>query len=104
MAEQGDGIHLVVLSRSRSFSNLKTAQDLAAEVKQLGATLHLISCDVSKEDEVESAVKLCQKSLPPIRGVIQGAMVLRVSTFLLEKYEIAYTSLLTIDRIVHSRL
>jgi NAD(P)-dependent dehydrogenase (short-subunit alcohol dehydrogenase family) len=78
IASQGDGIHIVALSRSRSFSNSKAALDLGSEIEKLGATLHLVSCDVSKEHEVKNAVEFCKKTLPPIRGVVQGAMVLRV--------------------------
>jgi len=81
MAKQDDSVHIVVLSRSKSFSTLKAAQDLMAEVEKIGASLHFLTCDVSSEESVRTAIEHCQKTLPPIRGVVQGAMVLRDCPF-----------------------
>ncbi|PQE07581.1 polyketide synthase protein [Rutstroemia sp. NJR-2017a BBW] len=75
MARQ-DSVNLVVFSRSKAPSS--AAQDLAAEVQKCGATLHIMTCDVSDEAQVRTAIEKCKQNLPPIRGVIQGAMVLRV--------------------------
>ena len=78
MASRDDAVTLVVLSRSKTVS--VTAQNLTTELQKLGATLVMMSCDVSDEDQVKSTIERCKQTLPPIRGVIQGAMVLRVRT------------------------
>ncbi|KAF1988100.1 ketoacyl-synt-domain-containing protein, partial [Aulographum hederae CBS 113979] len=78
MAKQ-DSVHLVALSRSKAPS--QAAQGLMAELKEHGATLHIMTCDVGDEDQVKQAIEKCKKTLPPIRGVVQGAMVLRDCPF-----------------------
>ena len=75
MAKQ-DPVDLVVFSRSKATST--AAQTLALDLKKHGATLHVMTCDVSDEASVGKAIEQCKKNLPPIRGVVQGAMVLRV--------------------------
>jgi len=70
-----DANHLVVLSRSGP--NSEDAQSLSTELQKHGATLHVLTCDVGSEESVGQAVTYCNENLPPIRGVIQGAMVLR---------------------------
>ncbi|KAM3075032.1 hypothetical protein ACMFMF_005715 [Clarireedia jacksonii] len=75
MAKQ-DPVNLVVFSRSKTPSS--AAQDLAIEVQKYGATLHIMTCDVGDETQVRTAIEKCKQNLPPIKGVIQGAMVLRV--------------------------
>ena len=81
MAKRAKGVNVVVLSRgSNSAEKLNIVQDLTAKLQKEGATLHVVTCDVSDEDQVKKTIEWCKASLPPIRGVIQGAMVLRVST------------------------
>lgn len=67
--------HVVLLSRN----GRKTAEldRLAQECSQLGATIHVRSCDVVKEASVKAVVDECAKSLPPVQGLIHAAMVLR---------------------------
>ena len=39
------------------------------------------ACDIADQESVNALVEDCAKTLPPIRGVIHAAMVLRVSRF-----------------------
>ncbi|KAL3471493.1 hypothetical protein BJX99DRAFT_250425 [Aspergillus californicus] len=69
--------HLAVFSRSGAAS--AEAQACVEEVEQLGANVQVYQCDISNEAAVKDAVGRIQNDsqLPPIKGVIQGAMVLR---------------------------
>jgi NAD(P)-dependent dehydrogenase (short-subunit alcohol dehydrogenase family) len=71
--------NLVLLSRSAAKSE-KTAA-LAEELREAGCGRVLrVSCDVASEDDLARAIDTCaQEGLPPIRGVIHAAFVLRVS-------------------------
>ncbi|KAI1499706.1 hypothetical protein F5X99DRAFT_430330 [Biscogniauxia marginata] len=67
--------HLVLVSRSGSASGkVKALIDEAAEV---GAEIVIRRCDVSNPAEVEELINSGLESLPPVRGLIHGAMVLR---------------------------
>lgn len=67
--------HVVLLSRNgRKTLELER---LSQECSQLGATIHIKSCNVVKEASVIAVVDECAKTLPPIQGVIHAAMVLR---------------------------
>ncbi|KAL3458861.1 hypothetical protein BJX64DRAFT_301686 [Aspergillus heterothallicus] len=67
--------HLAVFSRSGAAS--AAAQACVEETEKLGTQVQVYQCDVSNADAVKEAVDQIQASLPPIKGVIQGAMVLR---------------------------
>ncbi|KAL2872619.1 type I polyketide synthase [Aspergillus lucknowensis] len=67
--------HLAVFSRSGAAS--AAAQACVEETEKLGTQVHVYQCDVSNGDAVKEAVEQIQGNLPPIKGVIQGAMVLR---------------------------
>lgn len=55
------------------------AKDTVKDLEAKGATAAVYSCDVSKSEAVAGLVAESGKKMPPIRGVIQAAMVLRVS-------------------------
>lgn len=61
------------------------AEELAAEIRQAGGTVHLVQADFSKANEVRRAVDEAAKALGGLDGLINnaGGMVKRV------KYEIA---------------
>ena len=62
---------------SRSGLAKQEARELVKELKERGVTVAVFSCDIS--DPSQLAYSLAQaNSMPPIRGVIQGAMVLQV--------------------------
>ncbi|KAH6626290.1 phenolpthiocerol synthesis polyketide synthase ppsA [Chaetomium sp. MPI-SDFR-AT-0129] len=70
---------LILLSRSGLAS--PAAQSLASELSQLGVRVAAPACDVSDPSALASALAYCSETekFPPIRGCIQGAMVLRDS-------------------------
>lgn len=61
--------HLIILSR-----NAQVDSFLAA----LQCNVRAVACDVSEETQLASALVSCA-DMPPIRGVLQAAMVLQVS-------------------------
>ena len=76
MIERGAG-HIVLLSRSAKLSEeIKSLMDFG---QPLGASVHVKACDVGDISSVQVVLGEMQKSLPPIRGIVHAAMVLRVS-------------------------
>jgi NADPH:quinone reductase-like Zn-dependent oxidoreductase len=69
--------HVVLLSRSGKMT--PELDQLAAWAQESGASIHVKPCDVADLAQVTMLVSEIQKTLPPIRGVIHAAMVLRVS-------------------------
>lgn len=72
MAEHG-ARHLVLLSRSGPAA--EAAQDLE-RLRAAGAEVLELRCDVTEPDDVERVVDRVRHEMPPLRGVIHGAMVL----------------------------
>ncbi len=75
LTEKGAG-HIVALSR-RGVDGLDPQQRAALEkdVHRRGGQLHIIKCDISDEKSVHTAAQEIAH-LPPVRGVIQSALVL----------------------------
>lgn len=71
--------NLVLLSRSAG--NVTKGGGFVEELREAGCRVKAISCDVSIAGHLARAIQACEKDLPPIRGVIQGAMVLQDSIF-----------------------
>ena len=67
-----------IILASRSGLRNEKAKALVAEIAKLGAKLEVRQCDVSSREEVQNLVVDCKRFMPPIRGVIHGAMVLKV--------------------------
>lgn len=80
LASRGAG-HIVTLSRS--ILNDTARAELEESVRQLGGQLHIERCDITNRSRVEGVAERCRNTLPPIKGIIQGGMVLRVSSSLL---------------------
>lgn len=79
LAERG-ARSVVVLSRRKS--NSKSAVSLAERVQSLvpSCKLYCIECDIGLSGQVEQAAsRLDSLQLPPVKGVIQSTVVLRVS-------------------------
>lgn len=70
------GAKLICLS-SRRANITPRLEQLIGDLDQLGTKVMVRACDVADYGSVESLVKELQKEAP-IRGVIQGAMILRV--------------------------
>ncbi|MCJ1398962.1 hypothetical protein MMC11_002163 [Xylographa trunciseda] len=73
--------NLILLSRSGARS--ETAVALIEELKSKGAHVEAPACDVTKLDMLRTVLESCAKTMPPVKGVIQGSMVL--SDAILEK-------------------
>ncbi|KAI4194047.1 MAG: hypothetical protein LQ350_008007, partial [Teloschistes chrysophthalmus] len=80
MVTEWNARYLILLSRSGR--RAKGADEVISALEASGATVGVVACDVSSSTQLEDALQRCTESLPPIRGVIQGAMVLQDSIFL----------------------
>jgi NADPH:quinone reductase-like Zn-dependent oxidoreductase len=82
LAEHG-AKHIAVLSRSGEAAMRSARWAVAAErVQNFGARILPCQCDVSDKNSLRTALRnLADQGAPPVRGVIHGAMVLRVSSF-----------------------
>ncbi|KAK8137277.1 Reducing polyketide synthase PKS2 [Apiospora sp. TS-2023a] len=83
--------HLVLLSRGGSATG--KVKELIDEVAHLGAEVLVRKCDVADPADVENLVAYELEDLPPVRGVIHGAMVLRDVLFEKMTYE-QYTTVI----------
>lgn len=76
--------HIVLLSRSGSVTGpVKTLVD---DLGPLGINVVVRSCDVAKKEDVDALLNTRLTGLPPIRGVIHGAMTLRVRTSKISRF------------------
>lgn len=80
IAAHGAG-HVVTLSRRKLAE--QDQLDFEKELRDLGAELHIIACDITSRETVQSAAAECSK-FPPVKGVIHAGMILRVSTHSLD--------------------
>lgn len=69
--------HIVLVSRSGAATEM--AQNTIHDLKQQGVTVDVCRCDISSQQSVEENLSPLLSDLPPTRGVVYGAMVLRVS-------------------------
>lgn len=70
--------NIIFLSRSAGTVSKKTT-DFATVMKEAGCRVKFVSCDVSNATDLTKAMRAYEEEgLPPIRGVIQAAMVLQV--------------------------
>ena len=77
MIDQG-AKNLILLSRSAGDSQ-KTAGFVNEVTEGNECRIKTISCDVSNASDLAAALKECEREgLPPVRGIIQAAMVLQV--------------------------
>ena len=75
MADHG-ARNLIILSRS---ANTQKADTFVIEMERLGCKTKAIGCDISDALQLNKALDSCLQEMPPIRGGVQGAMVLQVS-------------------------
>ena len=76
MASRG-ARHLIFLSRSKSEKS-SIAQDIITDLKAWNCHATILCCDIANSQSVEEVLGACIPSLPPIKGCIQCAMVLKV--------------------------
>ena len=72
--------HLILLSRSGPRG--EAAISLLQELETKGVEVVAPSCDVSDERALVATLQQFSKRLPPIKGCIQGSMVLKVSSMI----------------------
>lgn len=72
--------HIVLLSRTGKVGT--ELIDLIQDSQRAGASIYIRPCDVSDKEGVETLVENLHKTLPPIRGIVHAAMVLRVGVHL----------------------
>ena len=70
--------NLILLSRSAESQRTKFP-DFVANLERAGCRVALHDCDITHIQTLARVIKQCRQNMPPIRGVIQGAMVLQVS-------------------------
>ncbi|TGJ81126.1 hypothetical protein E0Z10_g7639 [Xylaria hypoxylon] len=67
--------HLVLVSRNGSATG--RVKELIGEAAEVGAEIIVRKCDVANAADVEELVNFGLEGMPPVRGLIHGAMVLR---------------------------
>lgn len=71
------GRNIVLVSRSGSAT--RKVKELIDEVAAVGANIVVRRCDVTDTNSVENLINTELTDLPPVRGLVHGAMVLHVS-------------------------
>jgi len=69
--------HIVLVSRSGSVTG--KVMELVDELAAVGAHIAVRRCNVANKEEVDNLVSAGLEGLPPVRGIVHGTMVLRVS-------------------------
>lgn len=69
--------NLILLSRSGRVTDEVT--ETLSLLRAKGCNVHICKCDVSQRAELRKVLDECASTMPPIKGVIQGAMTLDVS-------------------------
>ena len=63
---------------SRSANSQEKAAPFLADMEKAGCRVKAAGCDISDESQLADVLRTCVQEMPPIRGVIQAAMVLQV--------------------------
>ena len=71
--------YLALLSRAGPES--PAAKTLAKDMAGFGVTVKTFACDIGDDGSVAIALAECERTMPPIRGVIQAAAVVRDAVF-----------------------
>ena len=66
---------------NRSGEKGKDARDTVRLLREQGCNVCIIACDISDAPSVQNLAEKLKANMPPIRGMIQGAMVLRDGFF-----------------------
>lgn len=69
---------------SRSGLSKQTARNFVYDLRSKGINVAVFACDISQLDQLDNMLAQSAKTMPPINGVIQAAMVIKVSTLLLQ--------------------
>lgn len=71
--------NLILLSRSGPKG--EPTKVLLEECRVKGVQVHAPPCDIADSYSLANVLDCCSRGMPPIKGCIQAAMVLRVSIF-----------------------
>jgi acyl transferase domain-containing protein/NAD(P)-dependent dehydrogenase (short-subunit alcohol dehydrogenase family)/acyl carrier protein len=74
LAKQG-ARHLILLGRTGAAS--LEAQDVVQALKDKGINVKVASMDVTEIESLSNVLKTCEKTMPPLKGIIHSAMVLK---------------------------
>jgi hypothetical protein len=77
--------HLLLVSRNAT--KHENVAKLHAQGAEYGCKIHIRDCDLTSESSLVALLADCSKSMPPIRGLINCAMVLDDTVFEHMKYE-----------------
>ncbi len=66
-----------MLLLSRSGARTEAALDLLKEMRMKGVSIVAAACDITDEQALLSVLETCSREMPPIKGCIQGSMVLK---------------------------
>ena len=80
--------HLVLLSRTGKVEG--AVRTLVEDMAELGVHVYVFSCDVANRAEVDELLEAKLAGLPAVKGVIHGAMVLRVRHIFLHFFSQRY--------------
>lgn len=82
--------NLILLSRSGA--KCEASVVFLLELEQLGVNVAAPPCDVTDIASLKTVLEQCAKDMPPIKGCVQGSMVLRVcEPFLLGQVSLLLT-------------
>ena len=70
-----------ILVLSRRNLGQKERNDLEEKLSSSGAIVRIETCNIAKLNETQDVAARCLRSMPPVKGVIQAAMVLQVRSF-----------------------
>lgn len=84
MAKRG-ARHLLFLSSTGNIS--PAIAQMIEDLEREGCKAHIVKCDVSDKEKLRATLEECKQTMPPIRGVVQGAMKLKDTMFENMKYE-----------------
>jgi NADPH:quinone reductase-like Zn-dependent oxidoreductase/SAM-dependent methyltransferase len=69
--------HLIFLSRTGNIT--RPVQEMVSSLEGKGCKIRIFKCDVSDATSLRTVLEECAQTLPPIKGCVQGSMVLKVS-------------------------
>ncbi|KAI9845077.1 MAG: Type I Iterative PKS [Sclerophora amabilis] len=70
-----------IILASRSGPSAPGAQELIGELEAKNARIRAYCCDVADKTQVKTLLKNCSQDMPPVRGVVHGALWLNDSLF-----------------------
>jgi short-subunit dehydrogenase len=71
--------NIVLLSRSGAKND--NTKELTVELTEKGCKVKVYACDICDESRLKEVLNDCKKTMPPVKGCIQAAMLLQVSFY-----------------------